>query len=92
MQTEPLLIGKPSKHIFETLVSEHSLQKEPLSKFIMIGDTLETDIKFGNNCGIDTLLVLSGNSNLDKAKVSLKIESGDEKGKPSYIMPVFGFE
>ena len=47
---------------------EHSLENAPLSKFLMIGDSLETDILFGNNCGIDTLLVTSGNIDLEKAK------------------------
>ena len=91
-QTEPLLIGKPTTRIFETLLSEHSLQDEPRSKFLMIGDTLETDIKFGNNCGIDTLLVLSGNSNMEKAQAAQLIEDKeDERGTPTYIMPIFGF-
>ena len=26
----------------------------------MVGDNLQTDIKFGLNCGVDTALVLSG--------------------------------
>jgi len=34
----------------------------------MVGDNLLTDILFGNNCGIDTLLVLSGNTSVKKAK------------------------
>ena len=28
----------------------------------MIGDNLQTDIAFGQNCGIDTLCVLTGNA------------------------------
>jgi ribonucleotide monophosphatase NagD (HAD superfamily) len=39
------------------------LEDEPLSKFIMVGDNLKTDILFGNNCGIATLAVMSGNTN-----------------------------
>jgi ribonucleotide monophosphatase NagD (HAD superfamily) len=48
--------------MFDLLIKEHKLEDEPLSKFVMVGDSLETDIKFGNNCGIDTLLVLTGNT------------------------------
>ncbi len=33
----------------------------------MVGDNLKTDIKFGNNCQIDTLVVLSGNTHFDMA-------------------------
>jgi ribonucleotide monophosphatase NagD (HAD superfamily) len=32
----------------------------------MVGDSLQTDIKFGNNSDIDTLLVLSGNTKLNR--------------------------
>ena len=55
-------MGKPTPRLFEILRKEHGLESEELSKFIMIGDTLKTDIMFGNNSGIDTLVVLSGNT------------------------------
>lgn len=32
----------------------------------MIGDRLDTDIQFGKNGGLDTLLVLSGKQGLDR--------------------------
>ena len=42
--------------------------QEPLSKFLMVGDSLITDMLFGNNCGIDTLLVFTGNTTEERAK------------------------
>jgi ribonucleotide monophosphatase NagD (HAD superfamily) len=56
----------------------------------MVGDNLKTDIKFGNNCNIDTLIVLSGNTNLDMAKEAIS-GSHAENGSPTHIMPYFGF-
>jgi ribonucleotide monophosphatase NagD (HAD superfamily) len=65
---EPLIMGKPNPQIFDIIRREHPrLIEAPLSKFLMIGDNLKTDIKFGNNCGIDTLVVLSGNTSLEMA-------------------------
>jgi ribonucleotide monophosphatase NagD (HAD superfamily) len=45
---------------------ECNLQDEPLSRFLMIGDNLQTDIKFAEANGIDSLLVLSGVTNITK--------------------------
>ena len=62
----PIVMGKPNPQIFEVIIREHPrLQGKDLSKFVMIGDNLLTDIKFGNNCGIDTVVVLSGNTHLE---------------------------
>ena len=59
----------------------------------MVGDNLETDILMGNNCGIDSLLVLSGVTNvhrtqtiLQKAKRGETIES---EGVPTYVQSLF---
>jgi len=44
----------------------------------MIGDNLMTDILFGNNAQIDTLLVLTG--------ISKREEIVPSKVKPTYVM------
>ncbi len=56
-------MGKPNPQIFEIIRTEHPhLREADLKRFVMIGDNLKTDIKFGNVCGIDTVVVLSGNT------------------------------
>lgn len=49
--------GKPSKGMMDAIIAGHHLDK---SRSIMIGDRLNTDMKFGRDNGLDTLLVLSG--------------------------------
>eukprot|EP00461_Guttulinopsis_vulgaris_P003950 UN03951 len=44
--------------MFEQIVKDNNLSDK--SRILMVGDNLRTDIQFGINCGIDTLLVLSG--------------------------------
>ena len=61
----------------------------------MVGDNLSTDILFGNTCGIDSCLVLSGVTNATKTEKVLKDakrgvieeEDGFEKeGVPTFVM------
>ncbi|KAK3017261.1 hypothetical protein RJ639_005549 [Escallonia herrerae] len=56
-QKEPLLVGKPSTFMME------SLKQSGTSKMCMVGDRLDSDIMFGQNPGCKTLLVLSGVTN-----------------------------
>ena len=58
--------------------------------YLMIGDTVDTDIKFGQNLGIDTLLVLSGSTTpellnfsnyLNQCTVTNLINEGDKYEK-----------
>lgn len=88
------IVGKPNEFAFEVIRQEHGLQNESLEKFLMVGDNLSTDILFGNNCGIDTLLVLSGVTNgnkaeriLEEARSGLVHEEGaDKEGVPTHVM------
>jgi NagD protein len=54
---EPTIIGKPNSHILTALMKKYSLKKEDLA---IVGDRLYTDIKTGTENGIDSILVLSG--------------------------------
>ena len=82
-------MGKPSIAGFDIIRREHELEEVPLSKFLMIGDFLETDIRFAKNCGIDSLLVLSGATSADSIKESLLKDKSDVK--PTYIQPRLAF-
>jgi ribonucleotide monophosphatase NagD (HAD superfamily) len=53
----------------------------------MIGDNLETDIMFGKNNNIDTLLVLSGVTTETKARSALQTDQ-----RPDYIQPFLNYE
>lgn len=53
----PKVIGKPNKEIVESIVSKYGLNKEDMA---IVGDRLYTDIKTGENAGIVSVLVYSG--------------------------------
>ncbi len=66
--------GKPDAQMF-MFAYEKVLEKRPIRRdeILMVGDTLFTDIIGGNKFGLDTVLVLSGNTLPDQAR--LKIDS-----------------
>lgn len=53
----------------------------------MIGDNLETDIKFAEANGIDSLLVLSGVTNITKCQQVIQNGVDDTEGCPTHIQP-----
>ncbi|SNS97444.1 HAD-superfamily subfamily IIA hydrolase, TIGR01457 [Anaerovirgula multivorans] len=53
----PKVIGKPNKEIVESIASKYGLKKEDM---VIVGDRLYTDIKTGENAGIVSVLVYSG--------------------------------
>lgn len=76
--------GKPDSQIFH-FAQEHIFRHEPVARedILMVGDTLVTDILGANHFGIDTALVLTGNTLPDKA--SMWIEATGIV--PNYICP-----
>ena len=54
---KPKVIGKPNKEIIESIAAKYGLNKETM---VMVGDRLYTDIKTGENAGISSILVYSG--------------------------------
>lgn len=66
--------GKPDAQMF-IFAYEHVIKSKKISRreMLMVGDTLDTDILGGNKFGLDTVLVLSGNTLSDQ--VSFKVRS-----------------
>lgn len=60
-----IIIGKPMAVMADMLSQKLGVEK---SKITMIGDRLHTDIAFGKNNGLNTALVLSGETTLEYAK------------------------
>ena len=65
--------GKPDSQMFmfafERILESRQVSKD---KILMVGDTLKTDILGGNKFGIDTALVLSGNTLPDQASFLIR--------------------
>lgn len=53
----PVVFGKPRPEMVEHLINSYAGSK---SEVLMIGDRLYTDMKLAENCGIDFVCVLSG--------------------------------
>ena len=70
----PKFIGKPEPDMLLQALKKYGLNKEDA---LMIGDRVYTDIASGFNAGIDTVLVLSGESTREDAELS--------STKPTYI-------
>lgn len=74
-----MVIGKPSRFMFECIASQFELDPE---SSLMVGDRLETDIVFGVNCGLSTVLTLTGVSTFEQAQV---YKDSDEPEKKDFV-------
>lgn len=54
---DPIIVGKPAEFMLENIATHFGLKR---SEICMVGDRLDTDILFGQNGGLTTMLVLSG--------------------------------
>jgi 4-nitrophenyl phosphatase len=54
---EPVSIGKPQLYLLEQIEAETGIGR---SEMVMVGDRIETDIRFAQNAGIPAYLVLTG--------------------------------
>lgn len=65
--------GKPDAQMF--IFAYQHIQKNPganRNDILMVGDTLHTDILGGNKFGLDTALVLTGNTRLEEVDMRIK--------------------
>ena len=75
---EPIVTGKPTKQMLDTILRHFHLNPE---RTCMIGDRLDTDIRFGKQGNLSTAAVLSG--------VSTQQEVSESQGdlRPDFVMP-----
>jgi phosphoglycolate/pyridoxal phosphate phosphatase family enzyme len=74
---EPTLVGKPSPLMIDYIVSKYGIQR---SEICMVGDRLDTDVLFGNNNGLSSILTLSG------VTTEEKLHSPENFIKPDYYV------
>lgn len=72
---EPTVVGKPSPLMIDYLCDKLGLER---NKICMVGDRLDTDILFGTDNGLKSLLVLSG------VTTEEKLLGDDNKITPDY--------
>lgn len=57
------MVGKPSATALDLIMENHKIENK--ERIIMIGDNPETDIDFGINSKIDSILVTTGVSSVE---------------------------
>nr|CAD2136954.1 unnamed protein product [Meloidogyne enterolobii] len=62
---EPLTVGKPNTPAFDYICRRWGVDSIDPQRTLMVGDRVNTDVKFGRDHGLRTLLVLSGCHGLD---------------------------
>ncbi|XP_062999234.1 glycerol-3-phosphate phosphatase [Elgaria multicarinata webbii] len=83
-EREAFIIGKPSRYMFECVASEFSIDP---ARTIMVGDRLDTDILMGNNCGLTTILTLTGVTTLEEVKGHLESDCPERRSLvPDYYV------
>ncbi|XP_042215564.1 glycerol-3-phosphate phosphatase-like [Homarus americanus] len=84
-ERSPVVMGKPSVKMFSSIRDQYQLDP---SRTLMIGDRCNTDILFGKNCGLHTMVVLSGVTEM-KDLEAWAASSDEEKHKllADYYLP-----
>ena len=78
-------MGKPSDALLVQLGTAYGVD---FGQALMVGDTLATDIVFGNRGGMQTLLVLSGVTSKEECDSALS--GSDVLRQPTFVLPMLG--
>ncbi|KAJ3234403.1 hypothetical protein HDU81_001442 [Chytriomyces hyalinus] len=62
LDKKPTILGKPEPTMMEVIINKNKLNRE---RTCMVGDRLDTDILFGHQGGLKTLLVMTGVTTAD---------------------------
>ncbi|XP_061177269.1 uncharacterized protein LOC133186002 [Saccostrea echinata] len=62
----PLVVGKPHTLMFDCILEKYP--ETDVKRTVFVGDSLKADIRFANNVGIDSVLVLTGANKMEDFK------------------------
>ncbi|KAM7381954.1 hypothetical protein PAMA_012696 [Pampus argenteus] len=83
-QRQAQTVGKPNNFMFDCVASQFGVDRD---RCLMVGDRLDTDIMLGSNCGLKTLLTLTGVSTLADADAHQKSGCAERQGMvPDYYV------
>ncbi|XP_041830015.1 glycerol-3-phosphate phosphatase [Melanotaenia boesemani] len=83
-QRQAQTVGKPNHFMFDCVASQFGLER---GRCLMVGDRLDTDIMLGSNCGLKTLLTLTGVSTVADAEGHQQSGSVERQGMvPDYYV------
>ncbi|XP_030631183.1 glycerol-3-phosphate phosphatase [Chanos chanos] len=68
-QRQAQVVGKPNRFMFDCVAGKFNVDP---NRCLMVGDRLDTDILLGSNCGLKTLLTLTGVSTVADAETHQK--------------------
>lgn len=71
---DPVTVGKPNTPAFDYICRRWKIDE---SRTMMVGDRTNTDVKFGRDHGLKTLLVLSGCHQLEDVNANIEDERDD---------------
>jgi 4-nitrophenyl phosphatase len=74
---KPIVIGKPSPRLLETLLGDTGLKR---NEILMVGDNVETDIAMAKNAKVKSALVLTGIGTVKEVKALAK------KDRPDFVI------
>lgn len=77
-QKTPVVVGKPSQWFLDEIIENYNFDRQ---RTLMVGDKLSTDILFGNQGKIKTLLVFTGVTSPEYLKTQ---EFEEQKTFPTY--------
>lgn len=83
-QRQAQTVGKPSRFMFDCVATKFGVDPD---RCLMVGDRLDTDIKLGSNCGLKTLLTLTGVSTVADAEAHQRSGCVERQGMvPDYYV------
>ena len=71
-QRKACILGKPGKELADYLKSRYKIANP--KRALLIGDSLNSDVKFGKMCGFQTMIVLSGGTTVEDLQQQLPAE------------------